>query len=222
MSFKTSTSPIAGLVIGEFLDLSLIQEVLAFIEQEKAFSWKDAYGNDSRVTVNYGWDFSSMEHGTFQYIEIPEIIKKIRDRTCTTFVSDLEKPLDPESFDNVIISIYKHGHYLSPHYDADMTPDPLTKREFAFGEPIIGAILQADSQSKLSFYLHDKPGKPNMDDQPLYCINEADGLTFLMQGASRHRPYFHGVPPVNSSRISITFRRTEFAGKDQMMQTKVG
>ncbi len=222
MPQKTSTSPIAGLVIGNFLDQTLIQEVLAFIEQEKAFSWKDADGNDSRVTVNYGWDFSSMEHGTFHYIEIPQVIKKIRTHACSTFVSDLKESLDPESFDNVIITIYKQGHYLTPHYDADMTPDPLTKREFAFGEPIIGAILQADSQSKLSFYLHDKPGKPHMDDQPLYCIDETDGLTFLMQGPSRHRPYFHGVPPVRSSRISITFRRTEFLGKDQLMQTKVG
>lgn len=45
---------------------------------------------------------------------------------------------------------------------------------------------------------------------PLFVVPEEPGTCFLFAGPLRYAPYLHGVPPVHTSRISVTMRRTHF------------
>lgn len=197
-----------GFIAGPLLDKQLIDNTLDFLLKEPRYPWKDISGNVTRFTINYGWDYVAMEEHVYNFKAIPAQIIELRKQLINSFQPYFRDAISPEDFDNIIVSIYEPTHYLIPHYDVDNSPNPLTKRDFHFGEPIIGLILQADSESRFSFFFHDAMGRPSINQEPLYQVKEQCGTTFLMQGECRHFPYFHGVPPTKNLRISVTMRRT--------------
>lgn len=42
------------------------------------------------------------------------------------------------------------------------------------------------------------------------ALNEQIGSVFLLNGTNRRFPYYHGVSPVTTKRVSITFRTVIF------------
>ncbi len=190
------------------IDQQLIDCALEDIQGESIYRWADNEGNMTRITINYGWDFVGMECGKFNFKELPTSIIDIRAKLVDIYKNHLSDEITPQYFDNIIVSVYKKGHFLDPHHDVDDSPNQSKKRTFSFAEPILGLILKADETGTFTFYHLDGDGKPNIEDTPVYQVSEQEGTTFLMQGASRHRPYFHGVTPVENERISVTFRGT--------------
>lgn len=200
-------SPPQGFVLGPCIDIQFIKQLKQFLTKKQQHRWLE---NEkvTRSTINYGWDYAQMEQDVFKFINIPPLLKKLREKLCIAFSDYLKKDLEAEEFDNIIVTIYEPGQFLIPHYDADNSPNPLTKRNFYFEEPILGTIIEADPSTGFTFYYHDQEGRPRFDSTPLYQVEEKPGSTFLFQGVCRHAPYFHAIPPTKNQRISVTMRRT--------------
>lgn len=199
--------PPQGFVLGPLIDIKLINELKSFVLHKQKHTWLE---NEkvTRSTVNYGWDYAQMEQDIFEFVEITPLLKELREKLYVGFREHLKKNILVEEFDNVIVTIYEPGQFLIPHYDADNSPNPLTKRNFYFEEPILGTIIEADPSTGFTFYYYDQKGRPGFDSNPLYQVEEKAGSTFLLQGPCRHAPYFHAIPPTARQRISITMRRT--------------
>jgi hypothetical protein len=106
---------------------------------------------------------------------------------------------------NCIISSYGETDFLGAHCDEDLerSLSGRGRNSFYFGEKIIGVILYADPKGGL--YLLDAQNHPDVKDKPeQFHLHEVDGLPFLLSGVNRYR--FHGVSPIASKRISLTFR----------------
>lgn len=203
-----SRSAPKGFSNGKRVNADLCHKILNFIQSEDKYKWTDSDGNITRYTINYGWDYTALEFGKYTYKEIPPCIQEARKAVINSLNEYLPNYVIPQFFDNIIVTIYDEGQYLIPHYDADNNPSPLTKRNFSFAEPIIGWVIQADTESSMTFYHHNQEGRPQMDDQYMYKAEEEDGSTFLIDKECRHFPYFHSIPKIKSKRISMTLRRT--------------
>ena len=199
-----------GFRLGPHMDLELIKQAKTYLLLQDRYAWRDESGKISRYTINYGWNYVSMEKDNYEFVELPPIIDEIRSALVTKLQPHIK---DPQIFDNVIVTIYEPEHYLLAHYDADDSKEPLTKRNFYFREPIIGVLLEADPSRGFSFYYHEKEGRPSLESPPVYQVAESDGATFLIEGESRHAPYFHGIPTGKNRRISITMRQTVLPNK---------
>lgn len=197
-----------GFATGPTLTPQLIIKLKQFIESEECHTWFEKDKSISRSTINYGWNYVDMENDQYHFIEIPSIIQEVRQKIVKGFSDEIANSQSPEDFDNIIITIYEPGQYLIAHYDADNSKNPLTKRNFHFEEPILGLVVEADPTSGFTFYHHEDEGRPALTSKPTFQVSEKDGATFLIQGASRYAPYFHGIPPTKNRRISITMRRT--------------
>lgn len=197
-----------GFSLGNLVKGKIIEEVLDFIKTEDYYSWSDPNGNITRKTYNFGWNYAAMECGVYTFRSIPSVLKEARRQIILAFGNQLPKFIIPEFFDNMILTVYNSGQYLIPHYDADQMDNPITKRNFSFAEPIIGWVIQPDVESSLTFHHHPFEGRPGFDEPIYYKTPEVTGATFIMDKESRHFPYFHSIPPVQNTRISLTMRRT--------------
>ncbi len=197
-----------GFVLGPVLKRVEIEALLEFLKQEDRYAWKESDGSISRYTINYGWNYVGMEKDDYHFIEIPPLLQEIRQKLRESFSPDFQNIDAADVFDNIIVTFYEAGQYLIPHYDADNSKNPLTKRNFYFEEPILGLVVEADPSIGFSFFYHDGTGRPKLTSKPIYKVSEVDGSTFLIQGACRYAPYFHAIPPAQKLRISITIRQT--------------
>ncbi len=202
-----SESPPLGFTVG-FVDVPPPKDLFTKADMNRAYRWTDAKGRVTRRTINYGWDFVAMEENKSFYREVPEGISLIRKKLAETFSSRLPEGTLPESFDNIIVTFYGPGQFIDPHCDRDGEDGLYQKmRRHIFGESIIGVILEPDRSGCLSFYYHEGPVKPSFSHPVHFRLPEKAGSAFLMQGASRHRPYYHGIPPVLRRRVSLTMRQ---------------
>ena len=116
-----------------------------------------------------------------------------------------------EDYLNVIVSVYHKDYQLEPHVDVDFS-DRITDGkhvDFCFGETVIGVVLRPDSKGQ--FYIIESSAKnPQLDLKHAIRLDEKLGTAFLLTGALRRKPYYHGVSPVESLRISVTFRTVQF------------
>lgn len=213
-AFNESTSTLSltqnippGFVLGAQVEPELVQKVLNFVNNQDGYQWLED-GRCTRQTLNYGWNYVKMEKNIYEFEDIPPVLVELRDSLVSIFSTDLEEKTLSEQFDNIIVTIYNEGEFLVPHYDADDSPTPLTKRAFHFEEPIMGVVIEADPETTFTFYYHDKEGRPSFSDEPIYTVPETPGATFLIQGPCRHAPYFHAIPPASQKRISVTLRKT--------------
>jgi hypothetical protein len=197
-----------GFFEGKLISKSLCNEITEYIKFEDDYKWTDPDGTITRKTINYGWDYTALEFGKHIFKTIPPCILKARKAVVDSLKGCLQDDILPDLFDNIIITIYSEGQHLIPHYDADNIPNPITKRNFSFAEPIIGWVIKADTESSMTFYHHEHEGRPEMNSPHIYQADEVDGTTFLIDKECRHFPYFHSIPPVKSIRISMTLRRT--------------
>ncbi|MCH9632494.1 MAG: hypothetical protein S4CHLAM6_08300 [Chlamydiae bacterium] len=211
---KKALGPPPGFSTGLELSPQLTLKLKQFIEEQERYSWIENNSTTvTRSTINYGWNYVDMERGKFHFVEIPSILYEVRQQLVTSFCEETLSYYSPEDFDNIIVTIYDPGQFLIPHYDVDNSANPLTKRNFYFEEPILGLVVEADPSTGFTFYHHEGEGRPSLTAKPIYQVPEKAGTVFLIQGPSRHAPYFHGIPPTKSRRISVTMRRTVLPGK---------
>lgn len=187
--------PIPHATVVESLWQPYYSQILAELENDLL------HENRSRTvrnTLQYGYSFMKLEKGDFSYTPIPPFLQELGDRISEA----LGYP--QEEFDNVIISIYDEGYHLEPHVDTSPINHP--RRLYYFGERILGIVIEADPTGHLYFVEHEGRGIPPVDRPVVYEMEEVPGTIFSLEGDYRHAPYYHGVSPVSSRRISITFR----------------
>eukprot|EP01065_Artemidia_motanka_P010976 TRINITY_DN1590_c0_g1_i2.p1 TRINITY_DN1590_c0_g1~~TRINITY_DN1590_c0_g1_i2.p1 ORF type:complete len:298 (+),score=66.46 TRINITY_DN1590_c0_g1_i2:491-1384(+) len=167
-------------------------------------------GRPGRSTLNFGWDFVSLERGELRWLPFPAQIAALRDAMYALFggVFEADMPRDgPEALDNMIITFYGPGDSIVPHVDRD----DRGVKPYHFSDSILGAVLKPDEDGKIFWQRHDQPDKASLTmDQiaPDYTLSEVTGAAFLFQGEARHWPWYHGVIPSKNARVSVTLRHT--------------
>ncbi len=156
-------------------------------------------GRTHRDTREYGYSFFKMENGDFSYTAPPEFLQAFGNKICES----LGHP--HQEFNNIILSAYKEGFHLEPHFDINSS-DPHEKGYY-FDENVYGIIIEADATGHLYIVRDDVNLVPPLDLAPIYSIEEKRGTVFCLQGKYRRLPYFHGVSRVSRGRVSITFRK---------------
>lgn len=153
--------------------------------------------NTHRLTYNFGYDYFQMRESDYTYVPIPPYLADLC-RECLEALG--MEATSAKDYDNIIVSYYKAGDRLEPHFDVDISW-PVTGGQpvnFYFGEDVIGVVLEPDAAGR--FYLLDPNG------QVLEELDEKAGMVFLLSGEVRRQPYRHGVSVVQESRVSVTFR----------------
>ena len=210
-----------GLYTGSISD-DVISDVLAAVAsaEEGFHRWTEA-DRPQRSTINYGWSFVALEKGEREWIAPPEAVLRLRGELFEIFhaaSSDAAagRLAKPEDIDNIIITIYNKGDSIVPHYDRAEDP----AKSYHFGDSVFGVVLQPSDTSEGIFWQRNDscPGSSltMADAAPEVQPKETKGFSFMMQSAMRNWPYYHGVIPASSRRISLTARVTVM--KDTMKQ----
>ena len=216
-----------GLFVGQISE-SVRKAAHEFVNkvEDVARKWdeSDAAGKrPSRSTLNYGWDFVQLEKGERKWNEIPNVISKVQEEVFNVFA---EKSTDskngflnkPSDLDNIIVTYYDEGESIVPHFDRAEDPTKF----YYFGDSVFGVVLQPDTSNDTKqspggiFWMKSTTSKGSLTmDQiaPEIQPAEVPGMTFMMQNTIRNWPYYHGVIPVKTKRISITLRVTRFNSK---------
>lgn len=166
-----------------------------------------------RTMYEFGYSFDAMRNGNNIFTPFPEIVESICVEALARLSEATGEALPPAAdFTNCIISHYKAGQSLPLHIDIgkEQTTQRGKQLGFYFGEQVIGIVLQADEKGNF-FIQQAKDGKlPIYNAEEALPLPEEDGSIFILQGAGRFAPYYHGVTPVKNERISLTFRTVEF------------
>lgn len=159
-----------------------------------------------RETIEFGHSFIKMRRGDFSsYDPLPQFLVDLCQYAIGKLEAAGEPPLPPATdFNNCILSVYQPGYKLEPHIDQNRKN--AGDRGFYFGDVIIGIILRPDTQSR--FYIHETSVKEELPACRKIFIDESIGTVFVLNGSNRS--FFHGVAPVERSRISLIFRSTHF------------
>lgn len=174
---------------------------LVMAEVEKEFALQND-GRTRRCTREYGYSFFDLENGGRTFTPAPKFFYALGKKIC----KKLGHP--PQTFTNIILSLYEEGFSLEPHVDINATDH--SGKNYYFDENVYGIIIEADPTGHLYFVRDDVNMIPPLDLEPIYSLKEQQGTIFCLQGMYRKAPYFHGVTRVSHRRISITFRNVLF------------
>eukprot|EP01060_Flectonema_neradi_P027553 TRINITY_DN37165_c0_g1_i1.p1 TRINITY_DN37165_c0_g1~~TRINITY_DN37165_c0_g1_i1.p1 ORF type:complete len:245 (+),score=41.51 TRINITY_DN37165_c0_g1_i1:61-795(+) len=219
-----------GLFVGQISE-EVLKGALSFAEkaEKEAHKWdeSDSAGKrPSRSTLNYGWDFVQLEKGEKKWNEVPDELKKVQEAVFEVFSessSDAKNGFlkQASDLDNIIVTFYGEGESIVPHFDRAEDPN----KSFHFGDSVFGVVLQPDTSSDPKesppggiFWMKstESKGSLTMDKiKPEIQPPEVPGMTFMMQSTIRNWPYYHGVIPVKTKRISVTLRVTRFKQKSK-------
>eukprot|EP01063_Lacrimia_lanifica_P025791 TRINITY_DN33770_c0_g1_i1.p1 TRINITY_DN33770_c0_g1~~TRINITY_DN33770_c0_g1_i1.p1 ORF type:complete len:233 (+),score=73.21 TRINITY_DN33770_c0_g1_i1:34-732(+) len=193
----------------------VVAEVAAWVagEEHAAHQWAED-GRPGRSTLNYGWDFPMLEQGVKKWNAMPECMKKLQNELYRLYKDvsvDAEGGVltEPAALDNIIVTFYREGQSIVPHYDRAESPH----KAYCFGESVFGVVLVADAVGNIFWQENDTvPGQSLTMDMiaPDVLPKEHPGMSFMMQRDMRHWPWYHGVVPVQSRRVSVTARVTRF------------
>lgn len=157
-----------------------------------------------RETLHFGYDYFALLNDDKTFTPIPTFLQELCARCMDVLGSDYHLG-SHQDYSNVIVSIYHEGYRLRPHVDVE----PTENENFYFGEYVIGVILESDSEGHL-YVVKAQDEADAVDKKPLWVLAETAGTVFLLAGAARCHPYFHGVTTVKKLRISVTFRTVMF------------
>jgi hypothetical protein len=191
------------LEVHKLLEDSLFHEAIEKIRSipvQERFRWSAA--KLPRDTLEFGMVYRELEEGRTVVHPMPECIVNIRKILHARFQDKISEGLRPEEFDNCIVSIYEAGDGMAPHVDRSQAIARDGKeRNYYFGDSIFGLILVPDTKERLYFI--------NPENNEKIFLNEEKGMAFLFQGQLRQK-WKHGLDPVETSRISLTFRKVNF------------
>lgn len=187
------------------LEAELLAPYIPLVMEElsKEFSLQNT-SRTQRCTREYGYRFFELEKGNKEFTPIPEFFQKLGDEIC----KGLGHP--PQTFMNVILSIYDEGFHLEPHMDI-YEKMPFSNRDYFFGENVYGIVIEPDSSGHL-YFVTTEEALPPLGLDPIYSLEEVVGSIYCLSGPFRRFPYFHGVSRVAKQRITITFRTVCFSG----------
>lgn len=155
----------------------------------------------TRRTVNFGYSYFKMMEGDKSFTPIPSPLVQCLSHAIRKLCSITPIAYqNAEAYTNCIVSWYGPGYQLEPHIDVDVADG----QGFGFGDEIIGIVLQSDPKGK--FFLQKADSLPQYDAINAHLIAEQNGTVFALKGTHRRAPWYHGVSPVQSERISLTFR----------------
>eukprot|EP00928_Gymnodinium_smaydae_P066409 TRINITY_DN49424_c0_g1_i1.p1 TRINITY_DN49424_c0_g1~~TRINITY_DN49424_c0_g1_i1.p1 ORF type:complete len:296 (+),score=23.08 TRINITY_DN49424_c0_g1_i1:36-890(+) len=220
-----SITEVPRLLVGSIAE-PVVDAALAEVEArlESSHRWEELESDGSRrplrSTLNFGWDFVRLEQGVQSWIDIPPAIDSLREAVLSVFgntSTDL-KGLRPRDLDNIIVTIYGPGDAVVPHYDRD---DTNVSKPYYFEDSIFGVVLRPDDGAHLFFQKEpgESKGSLRMDQvRPDIELQERKGTVFMMLGEIRHWPYYHGVLPTSTNRISVTLRATQIRDPAQILK----
>ena len=163
----------------------------------------------SRKTYSFGYNYFSLLEKNRNYTLIPNYLYELCQACIDSFPKEMNLG-NAHDYKNAIVSFFEPGYCLEPHYDADVDRYSEGKMvDFHFGEHILGVILEADSRGKLYIVKTDNEAQ-RFNAKKILELDEKVGTTYLMTGAYRHKPYYHGVSLVSRFRVSVTFRTINF------------
>jgi hypothetical protein len=185
------------------LEDSLIHEAITEINsipKEERFRW--AAAKLYRETLEFGLIYRHLEEGKIVENPMPACVAKIRQILHAKFHDQIHDGASSEEFNNCIVSFYKAGDGMVPHIDrAARGAKDGRERNYFFGNSILGVILAADTKQSLYFL--------NPDSNEKIVMEEKKGTAFLFQGPLR-QTWKHGLDPIETTRVSMTFRKVIF------------
>lgn len=201
MSIKTSK--IANPIVNKALDL------IHSDMQPTAKNFQQTI-HTIRKTYSFGYDYFSLHNGDRTFTEIPKFIEELCQHCIESLDTDGSLG-NYKEYTNIIVSIYEAGYCLQPHIDVDHREQISDGKmvDFYFGSQLFGVILEADQEGRLYFVKSDSDTDFSQS-KKIVELDETAGMTFLISGDLRHKPYYHGVSKVIKSRVSVTFRTVKF------------
>jgi hypothetical protein len=155
-----------------------------------------------RETIEFGVVYHQLEENIRVEVPMLECVAKVRSVLHEKFRDKIAEGSRPEDFNNCIVSIYKAGDGMVPHVDrAVMVARDGRERNYYFGDSVLGLILVPDTREGL-YFMNPETGEK-------IVLKEEKGTAFLFQGALRQK-WQHGLDPIATSRISMTFRKVNF------------
>jgi alkylated DNA repair dioxygenase AlkB len=131
----------------------------------------------NRRVVSFGWQYDFNRSRLAEAAPIPEFLRALAPAIAT---------LDPCGFDQISVLEYRPGAGIGWHRDRPL-----------FGD-VVGLSLLAPCQFRLR-----RPGAAAWE---RYSFTAAPRSAYLLSGAARWQ-WEHSIPPVDTLRYAITFRR---------------
>jgi hypothetical protein len=186
-----------AVIIGPELDEVI--EKMRSIPPGERMRWPDA--KLYRETVEFGLIYHQLEAGKIVENPMPGCVVKIRQMLHQRFREKIQEGSRPEEFNNCIVNFYKTGDGMVPHIDRSVNgAKDGRERNYYFGDSILGLILVPDTRQ--SIYFSSPEGEK-------IVLKEEKGTAFLFQGEIRQK-WKHAVDPIETSRVSMTFRKVVF------------
>jgi hypothetical protein len=191
--------PLYQVVLQDPLVDEAVQKIQS-IPKEERFRWPDA--KLYRETIEFGIVYRQLEENQIVEKPMPDYIAKIRRILYEKFRDKIQEGSRPEEFNNCIVSLYAPGDGMVPHTDRSTTvAKDGRERMYYFGDSILGLILVPDTKHSIYFI--------NPEDNERIILKEEKGTAFLFQGELRQK-WKHALEPIETSRISVTFRKVNF------------
>jgi alkylated DNA repair dioxygenase AlkB len=142
-----------------------------------------------RRTAHFGWTYGFYARRAAPGPEIPDFLRSYAERIAAW------ASIEPDAFAEVLVTEYPEGAPIGWHRDAP-----------AFGDVIGGVSLGGAARMKFRPYVSPtaQAGAPQRR-HATHEIELSPRSAYLISGSAR-RDYEHSIPPVATTRYSITYR----------------
>ena len=137
--------------------------------------------------------------------DMPPIVEQLQS------VVEKELGLPRGYYDSVLINIYEPGTTLSAHQDNEAL--------LRLDDGTIGSVGTLNLGGTSEIYIAKDRKNANKENAE-EVIEAKSGDVYELPAGTFQDTYFHAVGPSKETRISLTFRRTKFAGKEKLQTTE--